>query len=339
MKEIRLTRRFLSNPVNSVFILLGILLLMESVSWSVAYDIKLRHLQEAGGFMSYAGKVFFQLFFPELTTLVFTIALVNRSHLWLKLITVRNDWTFISRYELKFLPILALSFWLFNPLTQTVRFLVEAFPDYSLQNYWHDYIIGTYTWSVYFRYLFPIILMGYVALNISLLADFLKQRREAQEAAEAEATRAAQETLALSATFVSKPATPSPYLAHLKGKNPFGELDFPTADVYFFTIEDRSYYAELDKGRYAVAKTLNELETELDPGLFFRVKRDYIVNRHAVLNYAYWENGKYIVRLNTPDRHEIVVPRARMQIFREWLQENQQPLSDRKDTDSFILSD
>lgn len=335
MKEIRLTRRFLSNPMNSVFILLGILLLIELVSWSIAYSIKLKQVHDAGGFLPYTGLIFYGLFLPELITLIFIIAFVNRSHVWLKINAVRNDWTSIGQYELKFLPILALSFWLFNPFTQTVRFLIKSFPGYSLQTYWNVFIIDTYSWSNYFRYLFPVILMGYVALNISLLSDFLKQRREAQEAAEAEATRAAQETLALSATFVSKPATPSPYLNHLKGKNPFGELDFPTGDVYFFTIEDRSYYAELAKGRYAVVKTLNELEAELDPGQFFRVKRDYIVNRHAVLNYAYWENGKYIVRLNTPDRHEIVVPRARMQIFREWLQENQQSLPERNPTGSY----
>ena len=335
MKEIRLTRRFLSNPVNSVFILLGILLLIELVSWSIAYNIKFKQVHDAGGLLPYTGLIFYGLFLPELITLIFIIALVNRSHVWLKINAVRNEWASIGQYELKFLPVLALSFWLFNPFTQTVRFLIKRFPEYSFQTYWSDYIIDTYSWSNYFRYLFPIILMGYVALNISLLSDFLKQRREAQEAAEAEATRAAQETLALSATFISKPVTSSPYLAHLKGKNPFGELDFPTGDVYFFTIEDRSYYAELAKGRYAVVKTLNELEAELDPGQFFRVKRDYIVNRHAVLNYAYWENGKYIVRLNTPDRHEIVVPRARMQIFREWLQENQQSLPERSPTGSY----
>ena len=69
-----------------------------------------------------------------------------------------------------------------------------------------------------------------------------------------------------------------------------------------------------------VSKTLNELETELDPTQFFRIKRDYIVNRQAVLHYSYWENGKYIVSLNTPDQHEIIVPRVRMHEFREWLQ-------------------
>jgi len=339
MKEIRLTRSFLSKPINSILILLGIILLIEAVSWSIGYAIKLEKVAQAGGFLSYVGLVVRVLFLPELVTLIITIALVNRYHKWFKLGSVENDWQAVGLYELKFLPVLGMAFWIFNPFTQTVRYILEQFPTYSLSDYLTFYLVGTYNWATYFKYLFPVILIGYIALNISLLSDFLKQRREAQEAAEAKATKAAQEALALSATFVPKPTptTPSPYLTQLKGKNGGGELTFPINEVCFFTVEDRSYYAELTKGRYLVSKTLNELETEVDPSVFFRIKRDYIINRQAVQHYSYWENGKYIVRLNTPDAHEIIVPRARMQEFREWLQNTQSSQTDTA-TDSFVLT-
>ncbi len=181
--------------------------------------------------------------------------------------------------------------------------------------------MNTFTWHFYFLYLFPVLFIGYVALNISLFQDYLKQRREAQEKAEAEAAEASQKVLALSATFSPQPVVASStYLSYLKGKSALGEIDFPVNEAYYFTVEDRFYYAESLKGRYLVGKTLNELETELDPTQFFRIKRDYIVNRQAVLHYSYWENGKYIVSLNTPDQHEIIVPRVRMHEFRDWLQ-------------------
>ncbi|UFH56229.1 LytTR family DNA-binding domain-containing protein [Spirosoma sp. KNUC1025] len=197
---------------------------------------------------------------------------------------------------------------------------MEQFPAYTFAVYWKYYLSGTFSKAMYFRYLMPVFILGYLIINISLVSDYLRQRQEAQDIAEAEAAQTMQKALALSATFTPKPTTPSPYLGYLKGKNASGELDFPVNDVYYFTIEDRFYYAESIKGRHLVSKTLNELETELDPTQFFRIKRDYIVNRQAVLNYAYWENGKYIVRLNTPDQYNIVVPRARMHEFREWLQ-------------------
>lgn len=320
MKEIRLTRSFLRKPMNSAFIVLGIYLMLEAVSWSIGFRVKLIHVNQRGGLLNYVAHLIRTMLVPEICTLFIVILLINRWHNWLKVTAIKNDWRSIGKYELRFLPVLAFSFWIFDPITQTVRFLLERFPDYSFAIYQREYILGTYTWKIYFVYLLPVLLLGYIALNISLFSDYLKQRREAQELAEAEAARASQEALALYATFTPKPTTLSSYLSYLKGKNALGELDFPVNDAYYFTIEDRFYYAELIKGRYLVSKTLNELETELDPTQFFRIKRDYIVNRQAVLNYAYWENGKYIVRLNTPDQYNIVVPRARMHEFREWLQ-------------------
>jgi hypothetical protein len=337
MKEIRLTRSFLSKPMNSLFILLFIYMLIEAVSWSVAYPLKIVQLNKSGGFIPYMGLAVRNMLLPELCTLYIILFLINRFHDWFKLSSVENSWQAIGRYQLRFLPVLGLAFWLFNPVTQSVRFLTSQFPTYSFNDYWQNYILNTLTLGFYLKYLFPVLLIGYIALNISLLTDYLKQRREAQESAEAQAAKSAQEALALSVTFTPKPTVPSSYLSYLKGKNTYGELDFPVNDVYYFTIEDRFYYAELTKGRYLVGKTLNDLEAELDPSQFFRIKRDYIVNRQAVLNYAYWENGKYIVRLNTPERYEIIVPRARMQEFREWLQGNQQPYAD-TDSDSFILA-
>ena len=275
-----------------------------------------------GGTIQYIGMLVRSLFIPELFTLVITITLINLFHNFRRLNSVENNWHSISRYELQFLPILAIAFLVFNPVTQTVRYVLDGFPIYTWTNYWQNYILYTFTWSTYFRYLFPVLLLGYIALNISLLKDYLAQRREAQEAAETEAAEASQKVLALSETFSPQPTTttPSPYLSYLKGKNAQGELDFPVNEVYYFTVEDRFYYAESLKGRYLVGKTLNELETELDPTQYFRIKRDYIVNRQAVLHYSYWENGKYIVTLNTPDQHKIIVPRVRMHEFREWLQ-------------------
>lgn len=320
MKEIRLTRNFLRNPMNSVYILLSIYILLESVSWSIASTIKVAQVEEAGGYLKYIGRVSREILLPEICTLFIVIFLLNQTHRWLKLKAIEYKWEAIGQYELKFLPVLTFSFLVFNPITQSVRYLLEQYPVYSFGNYWNDYMLKTFTWHIYFLYLFPVLLIGYTALNISLFQDYLKQRREAQERAEAEAAEASQKVLALSATFSPQPVTASSYLSYLKGKSALGEIEFPVNEAYYFTVEERFYYAESLKGRYLVGKTLNELETELDPTQFFRIKRDYIVNRQAVLHYSYWENGKYIVNLNTPDQHEIIVPRVRMHEFREWLQ-------------------
>lgn len=326
MNAVQLDRTFLRKPLYSVYLLLGVVLLIEGLAWTSAFPAKLQLLTRLGGVWNYSGRFIQEFILTEVCTAYILATLINQHHKRFNIKSIKLTPTSIGRYELHLLPTLLVSFFIFNPVTETVRFLLVEFPDYSFSYYWSTYIVGTFTWDIYLRYLMPVLLIGYLLTNVSFVTDYFKQREAEQEAAEAQAAEASQAALALSAAFVSKPApTSSSYLLHLKGRNAFGELDFPVSDVYFFTIEDRSYYAELAKGRYAVTKTLNELETELDPGRFFRIKRDYIVNRNAVLNYAYWENGKYIVRLNTPERYEIVVPRARMQVFREWLQATQPP--------------
>ena len=322
MKEIRLTRSFLRNPFSSVIILLSVVLLVEALSWSIGFKIKSVKMEQAGGFANYIGLFLFVFILPELCTLSIVILLLNRFHNLVKIHSVQNTVRAISSYELSCLPVLLTAFLFFNPITQTVRFLTERFPVYNIHDYWQDYIIKTYTWSTYFTYLFPVLLIGYLAINVSLFIDFSKQRTLVQEAVRAQITEAEQKIAALSATFVPKPTpiAPSPYLTHLKGKDSTGEVSIPVNEAYFYTVEDRIYYAELVKGRFQISKTINELENELDPSVFFRIKRDYIINRQAVQGFSYWENGKYIVRLNTPDVYEIVVPRNRMNEFKEWLQ-------------------
>lgn len=322
MREIRLTRSFLRNPLSSVIILLSVVLLVEALSWSIGYSIKSTKMDQAGGLASYVGLLLFVFIIPELFTLTIVIFLLNRFHEIARIKHVSNTLSGIFRYELSCLPVLLVSFVAFNPFTQTVRFLAERFPVYTVQDYWQDYILKTCTWSTYFMYLFPVLLIGYLAINVSLIIDTSKQRRLIYEANQVQITEAEQQIAALSATFIPKPVpvTPTPYLTHLKAKDATGEMSVPVNDAYFYTVEDRIYYAELVKGRFQINKTINELDKELDPGVFFRIKRDYIINRQAVQSFSYWENGKYIVRLNTPDVYEIVVPRNRMNEFKEWLQ-------------------
>jgi hypothetical protein len=330
MEAVKLTRSFLKKPLYSVYLLLGVVLLIEGLAWASAYNTKIERVNMYGGLIPYAGIILRGFFVPEIFTTYILVVLVNRYHQYFKISEVPLSVKGVFRYEALLLPVILLAFLVFNPVTQSVRFLLEAFPEYSFSNYWDEFIRGTFTWGTYLRYLAPVMIIGYVPVNISFVSDYFVQRQQEQE-------EARQRAIIEPSLIPSTPPPPSPYLMHLKGRDNQGELDFPISDVFYFTVEDRTYYAVVQKGRYVISKALSDLENELDPTQFFRVKRDYIVNRRAVLNYTYWENGKYIVRLNTPDHYEIVVPRARMQVFREWLQVDQQSFND-TDRDPFLVT-
>lgn len=285
-----------------------IALLLEGFTWAAAFKVKMGVVQQVGGGFAYASMLVRGLFLPEICTLYILIKLINIYHSFFRADTMELSWKSFFQYEIKLFPVLCLAFFIFNPFTQSVRFITESFPNYSLENYLNVYLLGTYNLRVYIMYLTPILLIGYLAVNGSLLIDYLNQR-SSEEAAEA--------------NFVIQAALPAEpekeYLSILKGRNNQGDMIFPVEECYYFTIEDRSYYLIHPKGKYVVSKTLNDLETELSPRQFFRVNRGYILNRTSVQSYAHWEKGKYIIRLNVFTSEEIILPRARLQEFREWL--------------------
>ncbi len=333
MTTIQLTRKYLRNPIYSIGVLLVIVLAMEGVSWSYIYPTQLAKVARFGGFWPYMWLFVRSIVLPEVVTVLVLLSLLNQQHKQFGLTSLELKPEVILRYQFKLLPTVLLAFFIFNPITETVRFVFQKFPNYSFQNYLNSFLIGTFTGEMYLRYLIPILLIAYASVNISLVSDYLRERQKAQQAAESESAMMAQVIDQLSNPPVQG-AAQSDNPIHLRGKDAHGEITFLSTEAYFFTVEERQYYAEHPRGRYLITKTLNELDQELDPSVFFRIKRDYIVNREAVLNYAYWENGKYIVRLNTPGNHEVIVPRARMHEFKEWLQGNIPPRSN-SDANSF----
>lgn len=74
-----------------------------------------------------------------------------------------------------------------------------------------------------------------------------------------------------------------------------------------------------DKHTYHLDGKLEELEQELDPHLFYRANRQYIVNRNAIERITLYFNGKLLLSLNPPAAERIVVSKAKAPHFKEWV--------------------
>lgn len=73
-----------------------------------------------------------------------------------------------------------------------------------------------------------------------------------------------------------------------------------------------------DSKSYIVSQALDELE-KLTKGGFFRVNRQYLVNRRAVLDANHYPPRKYIVNLSIPFKEALVVSKNRTAAFLQWL--------------------
>jgi len=65
--------------------------------------------------------------------------------------------------------------------------------------------------------------------------------------------------------------------------------------------------------------TMDELEGRLDPVTFFRVNRQCIVNRNAIVHMEPHFHSKLILRLNIPEQESFIVSKARTSLFKKWL--------------------
>jgi DNA-binding LytR/AlgR family response regulator len=74
----------------------------------------------------------------------------------------------------------------------------------------------------------------------------------------------------------------------------------------------------LDERYFRFEYTLDELAGMLDPAVFFRANRQYIISRSAIKDIDLWFNSRLSVNLKVPVSEKILISKARIPEFREW---------------------
>jgi len=89
--------------------------------------------------------------------------------------------------------------------------------------------------------------------------------------------------------------------------------------ILFFYIHEGNVKAVVTDGKeYTFTQTLDELSDCLNPNLFFRVNRQYLISRKAVQDIDLWFNGRLSVNLKVPVAEKILVSKVRVSEFKEW---------------------
>jgi len=92
-------------------------------------------------------------------------------------------------------------------------------------------------------------------------------------------------------------------------------------DIECFYSENKGTYAYTSDGRnYLLDQTLEQLEQELEPKLFFRISRKFFVNINAIKDMIHYTNSRLQIKLNTFNDQEVIVARERVKDFKDWLQ-------------------
>jgi two-component system response regulator LytT len=92
-------------------------------------------------------------------------------------------------------------------------------------------------------------------------------------------------------------------------------------DIECIYSENKGTYAHTVEGRdYLLDMTLDQLEDELEPILFFRVSRKFYININAIKDIISYTNSRLQIKLNHYKEQEVIVARERVKDFKSWLE-------------------
>lgn len=94
----------------------------------------------------------------------------------------------------------------------------------------------------------------------------------------------------------------------------------PVSDMAYAYVKDNySYIKQINNETFVTSYSLEDLYGMLDNNNFFRVNRQFIVNRKALKSYSSIENGKIEVEIDPISKDKIIISQKRAKAFREWI--------------------
>lgn len=94
-----------------------------------------------------------------------------------------------------------------------------------------------------------------------------------------------------------------------------------TSEISCFYSENKATYIQSQGGRnYLLDQSLENLEKELDPEVFFRVSRKHIINIRAIEDIISYTNSRLELKLAGHTDSQVIVSRERVKDFKTWLE-------------------
>jgi two-component system, LytTR family, response regulator LytT len=89
--------------------------------------------------------------------------------------------------------------------------------------------------------------------------------------------------------------------------------------AYFYTEARANFMVTKDAKRYVIDYNLDQLETMLDPRIYFRINRQFIIGVHSLDEMLTYSKSRVLIKLNPPCKIETIVSTERSGEFKQWL--------------------
>jgi DNA-binding LytR/AlgR family response regulator len=89
--------------------------------------------------------------------------------------------------------------------------------------------------------------------------------------------------------------------------------------AYFYSLDKGTFLCTDDNRHYLTEFSLEKLETLIDPDIFFRINRQYIIRFSSILKIHLLSKSRIKVEVRPPPASELLVSTSRTHEFRLWL--------------------
>jgi two-component system response regulator LytT len=98
-------------------------------------------------------------------------------------------------------------------------------------------------------------------------------------------------------------------------------IPIASQDFAFFFIQNGIVRGTTkDDQTFSFSEKLEDLENDLNPELFFRANRQYLIQRSAIKSLETYFNGRIVVNLQPRVKDRIIVSKANASKLKSWLQ-------------------
>ncbi|OXA90013.1 LytR/AlgR family response regulator transcription factor [Flavobacterium hercynium] len=99
-----------------------------------------------------------------------------------------------------------------------------------------------------------------------------------------------------------------------------GYKSVDVADIDFIYSEFKTTNLFLESGIIiAIPQTMEELEQELDPNLFFRANRQFFIRAESIKSISNYFNAKLKIQLKADPEREVLISREKAPFFKQWM--------------------
>jgi DNA-binding LytR/AlgR family response regulator len=97
-------------------------------------------------------------------------------------------------------------------------------------------------------------------------------------------------------------------------------ISIKTEDIaYFYATHKLICLVELNGQKFILDQSLSDIEKQLNPALFYRVNRKFLVNMNAIKKIRAYGKSKLILEIEPPVNEEILISQENVMPFKEWM--------------------